>query len=99
MTLPPSRRHVRDHDEIVRAREPSQDRGEILLVRAHRGDQHFRRHVDEAASMAPISTTGHSTRPGHFVEQAFVVAQREVLRMRKLRASSKDLRARRPDRG
>ena len=33
-----------------------------------------------ASSNEPISTTGHSTRPGDFVEQALVLDQLEALR-------------------
>ncbi len=45
----------------------------------------------KAASKLPISTTGHSTRPGDFFEQAFVLDQLQPLRQRQVLGVGEDV--------
>ena len=68
---------IGDHDETWRERPIGVEQREILLMRPHRGDQHFVRHVHEVV----VDPAGHDDRPfdqpHDLVQQAGIVAQAE----------------------
>ena len=69
---------VRHHDEAVGQGAVGLGRGEEAQVHLHRDNQHFRRHVHELG----VDGAQHRHRPfgqaGDFLEQAFVLVQRDL---------------------